>query len=117
MKATDVEGYIVAAPAAMQPALRDLRRIVLTSASGAVEKISYGMPTYEVNGRRLLHFAAAKKHIGVYGLVHVDADVPEALARYLDHRSTLRIPVEEPLPEDALASAIMRKADRLRTGP
>ena len=73
------------------------------------EKIAYGMPSYEFRGARLLHFAGAARHVGVYGLVHEDAEVPDELRGYLDHRSTLRFPLGRPLPAAAIRAAIERK--------
>ncbi len=113
-KPANVDAYIRAAPEAAQPALREVRRIVLSSVPGVREKISYGMPAYEYAGQRLLHFAAARKHVGVYGLVHADAGVPEELARFLEHRSTLQFHFDGPLPADSLAAAIEKKAAALQ---
>lgn len=111
---TTVDEYIEAAPEAARAKLRDLRRIVQTAAPEATERISYGMPTYDLAGRRLLHVAAAKKHVAVYALVHVDAGVPPELAGYVDHRSTLQFPFDAALPEAALAEAIRRKREALK---
>jgi uncharacterized protein YdhG (YjbR/CyaY superfamily) len=108
--AKDVDAYIESAPAATQPMLREIRRIILDSVPTVTEKLSYGMPSYEHRGQRLVHFSAAKAHVGVYGLVHVDADVPPELAAYLDHRSTLRFRLDQPLPAAALAATIRQKA-------
>jgi uncharacterized protein YdhG (YjbR/CyaY superfamily) len=105
----EVDSYIDGAPVAVQPLMRDLRRIIFDAAPAVTEKISYGMPTYEQDGRRLLCFALAKRHIGVYGLVHVDRAVPEPLAGYVDHRSTLRFGFDGPLPTAAITEAIHRK--------
>ncbi len=112
----DVGGYIDAAPPAAQPMLRELRRIILAAAPGAAEKLSYGMPFYEHRGRRLVYFSAARNHVGVYGLVHVDGEVPRELAEYLDHRSTLRFRLDRSLPAAALAETVRRKAQALE-GP
>ena len=111
---TDVDGYIREAPEAAQPKLRELRRIVMASAPGVTEKISYGMPTFDFAGRRLLHISAAKNHVAVYALVHVDSDVPPELSVYVDHRSTLHFRFDEPLPGEALTTAIASKVERLR---
>lgn len=113
MKPKDVDEYIQAAPESMQPGLREVRRIVFAAAPGVTEKISYGMPTYDVAGRRLLHFAAAKHHIAVYALVHVDGAIPKELADYVDHRSTLHFRPDQPLPAEALSAAIKRKLGSL----
>lgn len=110
----DVEGYIEAAPPRAQALLRELRRIILASTPELAEKISYGMPSYEFRGQRLVHFAAAKTHVGVYGLVHVDSNVPGDLAEYLNHRSTLQLRFDRPVPAAALAAALSDKVDSLR---
>jgi uncharacterized protein YdhG (YjbR/CyaY superfamily) len=106
----DVDAYIRAAPEAAQPVLRELRRIILQAVPSAAEALKYGMPSYGLKGRPFVHFAAAKTHVGVYGLVHVDGDVPAALAPFLDHRSTLRFKLGQPLPSAALEAAVRHKA-------
>jgi uncharacterized protein YdhG (YjbR/CyaY superfamily) len=93
----DVDAYIDAAPRAAQPLLRQLRSTIRTAAPQAQERISYGMPTYEHHGR-LVYFAGYKGHVGVYGIAHVDEDVASGVKPYLDSRSTLRFPVDRPLP-------------------
>ena len=112
-KPADVDAYIDAAPAASQSLLRELRKLIFEAAPLVTERISYGMPTYDYRGKSLLNFSAAKSHVGVYGLVHVDGQVPPELADYFDHRSTLRFKFDRPLPTAALKNAIVQKAERL----
>ena len=107
--ATTVDDYIEAAPEASRPHLRALRRLVLEAVPSVTEKIAYGMPSYRLREQRVVHFATAKAHVGVYGLVHEDGDVPAELVPYLDHRSTLRFPLDQPLPASALAAALRRR--------
>lgn len=109
----DVDSYIDAAPVDARAKLREVRHLILHTVPDVAEKIAYGMPSYELEGRRLVHFSAARRHVGIYGLVHVDGDVPPDLAPYLDHRSTLRFPLDAPLPSAALAAALRRKAATL----
>lgn len=111
--ARDVDAYVEAAPAAARPMLREVRRIIHDAVPSVTEKVAYGMPSYEHRGQRLVHFSAAKAHVGIYGLVHVDGDVPAELAAYLDHRSTLRFRLDHPLPTAALATALRQKAGML----
>lgn len=108
--AKDVNAYIDGAPAAARPMLREVRRIILDAVPSVTEKISYGMPSYEHRGQRLVHFSAAKAHVGIYGLVHVNAAVPHELAPYLVHQSTLRFRFDQALPAAALTAAIRHKA-------
>ena len=95
----DVDAYIAAAPAAVQPRLRELRAVIRAEAPKATEKMSYGIPFYELGlkpgtfASRLIYFAAQKKHIALY-----PAGDAKGLEEYLTERSTLRFPLGEPLP-------------------
>ena len=107
--AVDVDSYIAGAPAPAQPMLRDLRELVKQEAPGALERLSYGMPYYELSGR-LLYFAAHKRHVGVYGLVGA-AGAPAGLGAHLGERGTLRFRFEEQLPIDDLQSALRARVE------
>ena len=109
---TTVDAYIAAASPAAQPALRQLRQLIRATVPSLNERISYSMPAYDYRGERFVHFSAAKAHVGVYGLVHEDGEVPPELAPYLTERSTLRFPLDQPLPTKALATALLAKAAR-----
>ena len=95
----DVDVYIAAAPEAVQLQLRSLRAAIREAAPKATEKMSYGIPFYEYGGKpgtlqsRLIYFAAQKKHIAVY-----PAGDAKGLEQYLTERSTLRFPLDRPLP-------------------
>ena len=95
----DVDAYIAAAPAAVQPQLRKLRAMIRAEAPQATEKVSYGIPFYEYGDKpnrfqsRLIYFAAQKNHIAVY-----PAGEAQGLEQYLTERSTLRFPMDKPLP-------------------
>jgi len=62
---TVIDKYIRACPESVRARLQLLRNIISQEAPGAVEKISYGMPTFYLK-ENLVHFAAAKRHIGFY---------------------------------------------------
>ena len=95
----DVDAYIAAAPATVQPQLRKLRAMIRAEAPRATEKMSYGIPFYEYGEKpntfqsRLIYFAAQKNHIAVY-----PAGEAHGLEQYLTERSTLRFPIDKPLP-------------------
>lgn len=95
----DVDAYIAAAPSAVQPQLRQLRAAIVAEAPKATEKMSYGIPFYEYGAKpgtfasRLIYFAAQKRHIAIY-----PAGGQKGLDEYLTERSTLRFPLDKPLP-------------------
>jgi uncharacterized protein YdhG (YjbR/CyaY superfamily) len=106
---SNVDSYIASAPAEARPKLRQMRQIIRSAAPSAAETLKYGMPFYEYVGARLVYFAGHKNHVGVYALTHVESEVPERLKEYLDNRSTLRFPLDRPLPAAAIRDAIRRR--------
>lgn len=46
--------------------MKELRLAIKETAPKVEETISYGIPTFELNGRHLVHFAAYKDHIGFF---------------------------------------------------
>ena len=71
-----IDEYIDAQDEALREPLRRIRAVLRAALPEATEKISWSMPTYWQGGN-VLHFAAAKKHIGLY-------PGPEAVAHFAD---------------------------------
>src|SRR3989449_2435518 len=99
-KFSSVDGYIAAAPKNAQPHLRHLRQIINSAAPLAKERLSYGIPFYEYHGR-LIYFAGYRTHVALY-----PAGDAKGLERYLAVKSTLRFPLDEPLPLARIRSLI-----------
>jgi uncharacterized protein YdhG (YjbR/CyaY superfamily) len=92
-----IDGYIAAFPKSIQIILNRLRRAIRASAPGAQEAISYGIPTFRLNGN-LVHFAAYKSHIGFYPTSSGIAAFRKELSRYELSKGTVRFPIDEPVP-------------------
>jgi hypothetical protein len=50
----------------VQTSLQKIRELIQKSALGVEEAMSYGMPTFKLNWKNLVHFSAFKEHIGFY---------------------------------------------------
>jgi uncharacterized protein YdhG (YjbR/CyaY superfamily) len=93
-----VDEYIASQPDAVQGILRRVRSIIRKAVPGAQEVISYKMPTYKLNGIRLLYFAAWKQHYSIYAATEqVMAEFKDELASYRVDRGTIRFPLSEPV--------------------
>ena len=64
-KIETVDQYIEEQDEKIRPYLNEVRQIIRSAIPEAQEKISWSMPTYW-KGRNLIHFAASKKHLGLY---------------------------------------------------
>jgi uncharacterized protein YdhG (YjbR/CyaY superfamily) len=92
-----VDAYIEAFPADVQDILARIRAVVREAAPDAVEKLSYGMPTFWQNGN-LVHFAAFKTHIGFYPTPRGISEFGEELAPYKSGKGSIRFPLDRPIP-------------------
>lgn len=97
-----VEEYIASQDEAVQPKLRELRSILRAALPDAEERISWSMPTYW-RGRNIIHFAAAKKHVGLYPGGEATAAFAERLTELDTSKGAIRLPLDKPLPADLIA--------------
>ncbi len=99
-----VEEYIFAQDEGIRDQLRNVRQVLVSRLPDAKEKISWSMPTYWKD-HNIIHFAAQKKHIGLY-------PGPEAVAFFsekLDQaglkysKGSIQIPYSDELPLELIA--------------
>lgn len=99
-----VDEYILAQEEAIRGHLESVRNVLRASLPDAVEKISWSMPTYW-QGHNIIHFAAAKKHIGLYPGPEAVTNFAEKLdqtgCRY--SKGSIQIPYSDDLPLDLIA--------------
>jgi uncharacterized protein YdhG (YjbR/CyaY superfamily) len=62
----DIDDYLAAVPEEARASLEKLRKTIKSAAPKAVETISYGVPTFKLDGRPLVAFGAATKHCTFY---------------------------------------------------
>ena len=61
-----IDEYIAGFPPETQTVLEEMRALIRASAPGATETISYAIPTFDLNGKHLVHFAGYAQHVGLY---------------------------------------------------
>ena len=113
-KFSSIDDYIAAAPVGVRRILEDIRLVVKDRVPAATETISYQMPAFRL-GKVFFHFAAFKKHIGVYPPVKGDEDLQQALLPYRGEKGNLKFPLDQPIPYDLIgrvASALSRERAR-----
>lgn len=96
-----IDEYIALFPEHIQDILEKVRQTIRQEAPQAKEKISWQMPTFWQK-ENLVHFAAAKNHIGLYpgeSGVRVFAD---KLVNYKTSKGAIQFPVSEPIPYELI---------------
>jgi uncharacterized protein YdhG (YjbR/CyaY superfamily) len=100
--ANSIDEYIAQFPPETQRVLEELRALIKTSAPGATETISYAIPTFDLNGRHLVHFAGYAKHTGFYPAGSGIEAFKEELKPYKSGKGSVRFPLDQPLPTDLI---------------
>ena len=97
MEITDIDSYIIQQESDIQSKLQNLRNAIIEIAPQATEKMSYGMPTFYLNGN-LVHFAAYKNHIGFYPAPSGIKNFADELKPYKTSKGAIQFPIDIPLP-------------------
>jgi uncharacterized protein YdhG (YjbR/CyaY superfamily) len=82
--------------------LTQVRTIVRDAAPGATETISYAIPTFDLNGRHLVHFAGYAHHIGFYPIPSAAEAFKEELSIYKSGKGSVQFPLDRPMPTDLI---------------
>jgi uncharacterized protein YdhG (YjbR/CyaY superfamily) len=101
-----IDEYVKAFPEDVQGILERIRQTIRKAAPEAVETISYQMPTFKLNGKYLVYFAAYEHHIGFYPLPLGNEALKE-LAPYQGAKGAVRFPIDEPIPYDLVKKLVM----------
>ncbi|HET6967559.1 MAG TPA: DUF1801 domain-containing protein [Ornithinibacter sp.] len=114
-----VQRYLDSASDAGRASYLAVRDLVLRHAPDATETLSYTMPTFVVDGSRLLHASAWKEHLSIYPLPDEGDLDPQALAELEAHSSgasTLKLPYREPFPTDLVDAVVRAHVARVAAG-
>ena len=98
----NIDEYISSRDAELQPRLKELREILRSALPEAEERISWSMPTYW-KGKNIIHFAAFKKHVGLYPGEEAIAVFKDELTGFDVSKGTIRLLYSQPLPADLIA--------------
>lgn len=112
-----IDEYLAPLSSDKRKVLEALRKTIKAAAPKATESISYGVPTFKIDGKALIHFGAAAKHCSIYPGPKVIRDHQDELEAYSTSKGTIRFDPERPLPaplvkkmvRELMASRISKK--------
>jgi uncharacterized protein YdhG (YjbR/CyaY superfamily) len=102
-KASSIDEYLAELPPDTLRALREVRATIAAAAPDATETISYAIPTFDLNGHHLIHFAGFAKHVGLYPEIGPLAEAfDEELKPLKRGRGSVQFPLNRPMPLDLI---------------
>jgi len=101
----NIDDYIAGFPPDVQEILEKIRMTIRKAAPDAEETIKYQMPTFTLKGN-LVHFAAFKKHIGLYPAPTGIEKFQKELSVYEGAKGSIRFPLGKPIPFDLISKIV-----------
>ena len=101
-----IDEYISEFPEDIQEILEKMRKVIQEAAPEAEEAISYGMPTFKLNGN-LVHFAAYKNHIGFYPAPSGIEAFKEEISEYKSSKGAVQFPLDKAIPYDLVEKIVI----------
>jgi uncharacterized protein YdhG (YjbR/CyaY superfamily) len=113
-----IDEYIAAFPKEIQEVLEKIRSAIRESAPKAEEAISYGIPTFRLNGSRgSVYFAGWKNHIGFYPTPSGIEAFKKELAPFKQEKGSVQFPLDKPIPYDLVKKIVRyRVTENLEKG-
>ena len=107
-----IDRYIEEQAEEVRPLLQRIRATIHEAAPEAQERISWRMPTFW-QGKNLIHFAAFKKHIGIYPGDLTEAPFRDRLEKYHHAKGSIRFPIDEDIDLELIAEITRWRRSRL----
>jgi len=102
-----IDSYIKTFPEDVQIILEKIREMIQKAVPEATEAISYGMPTFKLNGKNLVHFAGWKSHIGFYPIPSGIKAFKKDLSPYKKAKGSVQFPLGKPIPYDLVKKIVI----------
>jgi uncharacterized protein YdhG (YjbR/CyaY superfamily) len=116
-KAKDVDDFLAAVPKDKRAALSKLRRDIKAAAPKATEVISYGVPTFKLDGKSLVSFGAAADHCSFYVMSYAAMSAHAAdLRSYKLGRGSIQFEADKPLPATLVAKVVKTRIAEVNRG-
>ena len=125
---TTVAEYLASVPRPARAALRQIRAAIRKAEPRITERISYRIPTFDLDGKYVLYMAAFKDHVSIYpATASMMAKYGKQLTPHRSGKGTLRFELGERLPltlitklaklrvEERRGAAVKRAGSRRRS--
>ena len=109
-----MDEYIATFPDETQKILKEVRATIKAATPEAGETISYGIPTFTLNGKYLIYFAGWKNHIFLYPIPTGTEAFNKQVSQYVEGKGTLKFPMDKPLPLKLITKIVRLRVNENR---
>lgn len=99
---SSIDDYMAPFDGVTRDRLELVRKAIREEVPEGQEVLSYAIPTFDLNGRHVVHFAGFKNHIGLYPTPHGVTAFEAELSAYVQGKGSVQFPHDQPLPLDLI---------------
>lgn len=114
-KPTTIDEYIAEFPTDVQQILQKVRHTIREEVPDATEAISYGLATFKLNGKNVVHFGGWQHHIGFYPTSSGTVAFDKQLSPYKHAKGSIQFPLDQPIPYDLFRQITQFRVRELQT--
>ena len=100
------EEYCLDFPEETQEILENLKNFIQNLLPESELCINYGIPTFKMKGKIVIHFGGFRNHIGLYPGSEAIEIFAEKLKKYKTSKGTVQFPLQEELPFDLIQEIV-----------
>ena len=105
-----IDTFISKYPKNVQEILQKIKSCIQEEVPEAEETIVYGIPTFKLNGKNLVHFSAFKNHIGFYPTPSGIVAFKNELSQYKTAKGSVQFPLNKSIPFEMIKKIIKFRA-------
>lgn len=103
-----ISQYIASQDSKQKETLIRIRKLIKKLLPDAEERMSYGVPSFRLQGKSIL-YAAFKKHVGIYPEPELIEFFKQELKKYETAKGTIKFNLDEPIPYDLIEKIVIHK--------
>lgn len=104
--AKDIDSYIKACPKETQELLKQIRSLIKKLLPKSEEAIKYGIPTFRMFNKNVVHFGGFKTHISFFPGADGVAEFEKELTKFKVSKGTIQFPLGKKLPSTLIAKIV-----------
>jgi len=109
-----IDEYIAQFQPDIQKHLQTIRQVIQKAAPDATERMSYGIPTFYLNGN-LVHFGMFNQHLGFYPTPSGVEHFKDELKPYKHAKGSIKFPLSKPIPYNLITRITKFRAEQNTT--
>lgn len=109
-----IDEYINSYPIDTQNILKKIRSILKNIIPEAVETISYGIPTFDINNKHVVHFGGFKTHVSIFPTSSPIPVFKKELKPYKTSKGAIQFSLDKDIPYELIERIVKYRIKELK---